>query len=227
MLKAQTFSSGSKSGFLSFLRLDLGLVHHLVLLYRPTMAGATTAVTCEISFRLPFGSVYTGQATVTFPDFRSTTESKLINAWPSFLRDHARRIVNLSCVLTTAERFFIGTELDRLPKNGKGNIPSSVASLPSSVTALRSSFTPSISTMSEQSAPGAAKTTSDAPVQVLTAPHASGGTTSHSFPVRHDSSPPYSALPNELFSFFWNRGRKFCLTDSSYAHVLCFHWSSP
>jgi hypothetical protein len=32
MLEAKTFSSGSKSGFLSFLRVDLGLVHHLVLL---------------------------------------------------------------------------------------------------------------------------------------------------------------------------------------------------
>jgi hypothetical protein len=44
------------------------------------MVGDTAAVTCEINFRLALDSVYTGQATVTFPDSKSTTEYQLINA---------------------------------------------------------------------------------------------------------------------------------------------------
>jgi hypothetical protein len=92
------------------------------------MVGATAALTYDISFRLPFGSVCTSQATETFSDSRSTTESKLINAWPSFLRDHARRLVHLSRVLTNAERSSISADLDKLTTNGKYCTPLSVVS---------------------------------------------------------------------------------------------------
>ncbi len=50
-----------------------------------------------------------------------------------------------------------------------------------------------------QSAPGTAKTTADAPLQTLTAPHPSTGTVTRSLPDAHDSSAPYSALPNDFF----------------------------
>jgi hypothetical protein len=193
------------------------------------MAGATAAVTCEINFRLPLGSVYTGQATVNFPDSRSTTESKLINAWPSLLQDHARRLVHLSRVVTNAERSSIGAELEKNMTNGKDDTPLSVAS-PSSGTALRSSFIPSLSTISEQSAPGAAKAASDTPVQVLTA---------HMLPpvllpalgllemTRRLHTRLCLTISFLLECVLLEPGREFCRIYSSYARVLCFHWSSP
>ena len=129
------------------------------------MVGATAAIS-DISFRLPLGSVDTGQATVTFPDSRSTTESKLINAWPSFLLDHARRLVHLLCILTNAERSRTSAELDKLTTNGKDDTPLSVTS-PSSGTAHTPIVVYSVFndlTVTEQSAPGTTKTTSDATV---------------------------------------------------------------
>ena len=84
--------------------------------------------------------VFAGQATVTFPDSKSTTESKLINAWLTFLRDHARLLVHLFLVLTNAERSSIVVELDKRPTNGNEETPLDVASLPSIGTALRLPF---------------------------------------------------------------------------------------
>jgi hypothetical protein len=136
--------------------------------------------------------VYTGQATVTFPDFESNTESKLINAWTSFLRDHVRRLLHLSRVLTNAERSSIGNDNDILLTNDKDETPMDVASLPSSGTALRSSFFHLYRSHRHNGAPGATNT-NDAPVQVLTAPHTSATTNTHCLPVRHDSSAPYFA----------------------------------
>jgi hypothetical protein len=53
---------------------------------------------------------------------------------------------------------------------------------------------PSLPTISVQSAPGAAKTTSNAPLQVLTASHTSAGPTTRSLPTQNDSSVPSNAL---------------------------------
>jgi hypothetical protein len=72
------------------------------------------------------------------------------------------------------------------------------------------SFIPFLPTISATSTPGAKTTsnaplqvlheTSDAPLQVITAPHPSTGTTPRSLSAQHDSTAPDSALPNALFS---------------------------
>jgi hypothetical protein len=117
-----------------------------------------------------------------------------------FLRDHALRLMHLSRVLTNTERYCIDAELDQLLTKRKTNTLLSVASLPSTGATPRSSFIPFLSFVSAQPAPSAAKTSSNAPLDIPTAPHTSAGTTTRSLPARHDSSVPYSALPDELFS---------------------------
>ena len=81
-----------------------------------------------------------------------------------------------------------------------------VASLPSTGTTLRTSFIPSLPTISTQSAPGTAKTTSNALLQVLTARDTYAGPTTRSLPAQQDSSAPYSALPKEVISFRTGEG---------------------
>jgi hypothetical protein len=68
-------------------------------------------------------------------------------------------------------------------------------------TILRSSFILSLQTISAQSAPGATKTIAYAPLSALMALDTTTGTTTRSLLVRYDSTAPYSASPNELFSY--------------------------
>jgi hypothetical protein len=84
------------------------------------------------------------------PTAQRNPKLKLINAWPSFLRDHARRIMQLFSVLTHSKRSSLDTKLEKLQTNEKDNTPVSVASLPSSSTALHSSFIPSLPIISAQ-----------------------------------------------------------------------------
>jgi hypothetical protein len=160
------------------------------------MSGASASATCETSYRLPFDSVYTGQAAANVPDFTSTTGPDLLS---HSIREQARRFAILSYILTDAERFSIDAKLDRLLTSRRCNTPLSVA--PASIgTTLRSSFILSLSTISAQSAPGATKTIANAPLSPLMALDTTTGTTTRSLPIRHDSTAPYSASPNALFS---------------------------
>jgi hypothetical protein len=147
-----------------------------------------------------------------------------------FHREQARRFVILSCILTDAERFSIGAERDRLLTNGTCSTPLSVASLASTGTTLRSSFIFSLPTISAQSAPGATKTIANTPLSPLMALDTTTGTTTRSLLVRHDSTAPYSASPNELFSSrlrsSGTRGRKSCRTGSSFVRLRRYHWTS-
>jgi hypothetical protein len=127
------------------------------------MTGATTTVTCEIDFQFPLDSCVHWSSHCNFSGFQSTTESKFINTWPYYLHDHdhdhALCLVQISHVITNAKRCSVSAELDRLPTNRKDSTP----------------------TVPAQSTPGTAKTTADAPVQVLTAPHTFTGITTRSF----------------------------------------------
>jgi hypothetical protein len=208
------------------------------------MAGATATglVAFDISFRLQFDSVCVSEPAVNLLDTKSTPGPKLINGWASTLRNHARRLVSSSSVLTDAERSSLGAKLDKLPSIGASETPLSLASLSSDGTKLRlhrgvlvaeliADFTPtsacpdlvfvlhlgnlcpsrlssclggppsiapstpspipSLPTISAQTAPGAAKTTSNATF----------GTTTRSLPARNDSSaPPNVFFPSEVRS---------------------------
>jgi hypothetical protein len=65
---------------------------------------------------------------------------------------------------------------------------------PASIAPSTPSLIPSLPIISAQSVPSAAKTTSNTPLRVLTAPHTFAGTITRSLPARHDSSAPPKAL---------------------------------
>jgi hypothetical protein len=90
---------------------------------------ALVVPTIDLLLRLPVDD-----AIVTSLDPKSTTGPKLTKVWTSFLRNPARRLVQIFGVGTDAERSFVVADLDYLSTTGTDNTPLSVAALQDSRT---------------------------------------------------------------------------------------------
>jgi hypothetical protein len=93
---------------------------------------ATAVPTIDLLLRLPFDD-----AAVTPMDTTSTTGPTLTKGCTSFLRNHARRLVPITGVVTDAERSSVDADLDYLSTIGTDNTLLSVAALLSIGTKLR------------------------------------------------------------------------------------------